>query len=117
MTKKDIQFLARSSYRGNKLDERTVTGFVSHLDRKAIKTYLRQLKTLERQRIVFLALTSTKLYNDHREIFEKMFPEKEILVHVDQSLILGVRIQSNDMIYEQSLRNCLENILNVYSSA
>ena len=112
MTKKEIEILAKDSYINNTLDEKKVLEFASYMDRKTLKSYLRALKAVEKKKNVIIALPDTKSYNTSKEIFEEVFSGKNILVQEDSSLLLGLRITDNDMIFEKSLRNSLESMIN-----
>lgn len=111
MTKKEIKILAQESYSGRNLDEKKVMEFSSYMDRKTVKRYLRAVKTIEKQKNVIIATASIKSYNTNKELFEELFENKNIIPEEDPSLLLGLRITDNDMIYEKSLDSSFENIL------
>ena len=41
----------------------------------------------------------------------KLFPEKSIQFKEDKSLIGGIKIIDNDLIYEANIKNTLENLV------
>jgi len=111
MTKKNIKELAKYSYIHNTLDERKVNKIAKLMDRKMLKSYLRELKAIEKQNTVIIATSDRKSYNTGKQIFERMFSNKHIIVKEDPTLLLGVRIIDADMIYEKSLDNSLHAML------
>lgn len=44
-------------------------------------------------------------------MIKRLFPNKEIKFKVDSSLISGVKIVSEDMVYDFNLKNTLEEIV------
>src|SRR5438034_8728193 len=112
MTKKEVEILAKDSYINNQLDEKKVMEFASYMNRKDVKSYLRVLKAIEKKKNVIIALPGTKSYNTGKEIFEDVFSGKNISIEEDLSLLLGLRITDNDMIFEKSLKHSLESMVN-----
>ena len=106
MTKREIKRLAEQSYKT--LDEEKVKKISSLLSRKDLKEYIRQLKFLEQQQEVIIALPNLKSYNKNDKIFEMVFKNKRIIFQEDPTLILGTRITDNDMVYDFSLKTRLE---------
>lgn len=111
ITKKEIQILAKDSYTNNQLDEKKVLEFSSHMDRKALKAYIRALSAIEKKNNVIIATPSVKSYNTNKEVFEQVFAGKNIIAEEDKSLLLGLRVTDNDMIFEKSLKQILENMV------
>src|SRR5438445_1957155 len=111
MTKRDIKKLAQASYIDEELDEKTVFTISEKLNRKNIKEYINALKRIEKQKEVIIALPDIKSYNKNDKFFATLFEKKNITYQEDQSLILGVKITDNDMIYDMTLKSILdENI-------
>lgn len=110
MTISDTKALVEASYTNEVLDEKKVMDYASHMNRKMLKTYVRFLKEYEKSRNVIIALASIKSYNTNRKLFEDGFKGKTITTLEDKSLISGILIQDNDMIFESSLNNTLENL-------
>jgi len=102
MTKRDIRKLAQASYKV--LDEGKVAKISSLLKRKDLKEYIRQLRLLEKQQEVIIALPAINGYNKPGSFFEQLFSNKRITYQEDSSLLLGVRITDNDMVYDINLK-------------
>jgi len=111
MTKKQLHTLVKESYTGNELDEKKVHIITSKLKRKDLKSYIRALKLTENKKLVTVALPSAKIYNATKQIFFDLFPGKTITMSEDRLLMLGGRVQADDMVYDFSLRRKLEDIL------
>ncbi len=111
MTKKQIKRLAQESYTSNTPDEAKIATFASHMNRKTVKKYLNQLKAIEKSHNVLIALPNLKSYNIDKKTLENLFKNKKIIIQEDPSLIVGMRITDNDMVFEQSLTSSLERIV------
>ncbi|MDE2026122.1 MAG: hypothetical protein KGJ07_06515 [Patescibacteria group bacterium] len=111
MTKKQIKTLVVESYTRDQLDENKVNRIAKVLSRKDLKTYIRGLKLEEKKRVVTVALPSASVYNNTKKIFLDLFPGKTVSFQEDKLLMLGGKVQANDMVYDFSLRNKLENFI------
>lgn len=111
MTKRLLQQLVLVSYENDKLDPGKVDEIAKRLDKKDLKAYIRALKLMEQQKKVYVALPSASVYNKSRKDLESFFPKKELVFQEDPSLLLGVRLIDNDMVYEVSLENKLKKVL------
>lgn len=109
----DIKFIKKlslASYTNEKLDEKKVNTIVKKLSKSELKSYIKFLKNLEKQKTVYIYLSKmdTQIQNE----FDKMFKDKKIIIQEDKSLIAGFKIIDNDIIYEQNIKN---NMLNIVS--
>lgn len=113
MTKKQIKLLTRASYsKDDLLAARNVERIADRLTREDLKRYLRALKSIEKQRTVTVVVPEMRL-NDRQNIekkFKELFKDKNIAIQTDSSLIVGLKIINNDLIYELSLRNTFDRI-------
>ena len=111
MSNKFIKSLALASYTKEQLDEVKIGRIVKKLTRLELKQYIKALKTVEKQTnvYVYLANSAKQLAADQ---FSKLFPDKKIVIKEDKSLIAGIRIVDNDQVYEQNLKNNLNNLVN-----
>lgn len=112
MTKKQIKLLAKASYSKDGLAGRNVTRIADRLTREDLKRYLRALKGIEKQRTVTVVVPGVRL-NDRQNIekkFKELFKDKNIAIQTDPSLIVGLKIINNDLIYELSLRDTFARI-------
>lgn len=107
MNIKKIKTLVLASYTDKRLNVDKVNKIAGLLTRKDLKTYIKVLKSYEKKNTVIVNLPF--LYND-KKIFDKMFKGKKIIYKEDPSLIAGVRIINNDIVYEHNLKNTLEDI-------
>lgn len=110
MTKKKIKELAQISYSKNNLDEKKAYRITNLLNRKELKQYLKELKKIESKKSVEIILSKTPTKKS-KKMFENLFPDKKIIYNIDKSLMLGVRITNNDLIYEMSLKNTFQNLV------
>ncbi len=107
MSIKKIKMLVLASYIDKKLDPDRINKIVKLLTRKDLKVYIKLLKNYEKQNTVIVSLPF--LYNDKKK-FSKIFKGKKIIYKEDTSLMTGVKIVNNDIVYEYDLKNTLEDI-------
>lgn len=109
MTRKEIKKLAQDCYTDNKLDEKQIEKIGALLSRKDVKEFIRCLKQIEKKHNLYVALTDTNIYNQNKNLFKDLAKGKEIIFQENPSLLLGMQIINDDMIYEMSLQNRLES--------
>lgn len=105
MRKKKIKLLTAYCYKNNQLDEKKVFDIAKHLKRRDLKKFVKELKYAEAKKNVMVTLP---LQNYNKELFARKFPDKNILFKYDPGLILGVKIEYNNNVYDFSLKNILE---------
>lgn len=111
MTKKQIKQLALQSYSKNELDQQKVFRIAKLLKRKDLREYIRTLKNLEREKTVTVVLPEIKVdKKDLDKQFRTAFPNKKIKYELDPSLLVGVRIIDNDLVYDLNLRDTLKQL-------
>lgn len=108
MNKKKIDKLVLASYSNNFLNRKRVNKISTLLSKADLKKYINQLKLTERRKSLIVCSPTNN--QDFRK-FEELFPNKKILFTKDSSLMLGVRIIDNDIVYEFTLRNSLDKII------
>ncbi len=108
MDKKKLKELVSASYDGKVLQEDTVMQITQTLNRKMLKAYIRALKSWENKQTVII---TTPEENSDIKTLSTLFLDKNVTHAIDPSLILGVKIQDNDMIYEMSLKNRFDTML------
>ncbi len=112
MTKKQIERLVLESYAGNSMDTRRVEKLTSGISRGDLKIYIRALKNWERKTSIEIITPDERYQKDLKlSMIKRLFPNKEIKFKVDSSLISGVKIVSEDMVYDFNLKNTLEEIV------
>lgn len=109
MNKRKIVTLAKASYTNNKLDKSKVEKIAPYLTRTELKQYIKVLKIEEMKRTITITVPFGK-EEIYKKEFENRFPDKNILIQTDPSLIVGVRILRGDMLYKMDLRDNLEAI-------
>lgn len=109
MNKKKIDKLIAVSYKGSDLDQKKVNKIASLISRSDLKKYISglNLKELEKSLII-----SSPMNNQYSKKFEILFPNKKIIFKKDPTLMLGMKIIDNDTVYEFTMKNSLDKILN-----
>lgn len=107
MNKKIIDKLVLGSYSNDTLDKKKVNQIASIISRSDLKKYINRLKMTEKKKNVFV---STPLNNQDLKKIAKLFPNKKIILVQDPSLMLGIKIVDNDIIYEFTLKSALDKI-------
>lgn len=108
MNRQTLKQLVIESYDNGELDASKVSRIADLLTKKELRLYIRALKNWEREHKVVIEVPHDNGMNFDE--LQGMFPEKKIVVNVDPSLILGMRLKDNDDIYEMSLKNTLDKI-------
>jgi len=108
MKRKIIDKLVAQSYKQNDLDEKKVNKIAALLSKSDLKRYINGLKLQDMKKSL---IVSTPINNQDLKKFQKLFPNKKIAFTKDPSLMLGIRIVDNDMVYEFTLKNTLHKII------
>lgn len=108
MTKKKIDKLILASYSHNFLNRKRVNKISTLLSRSDLKKYINGLRLTEKRKSLTIL---SPINNQDLRKFERLFPNKKILFTKDPSLMLGVRIVDNDIVYEFTLKNSLDKII------
>ena len=108
MNRKNIKTLAIASYSKGNLDKRIVNKIANLLSRKELRYYINVLKSLERKKTLIVSISTKKSF--FKTELSKVYPGKKIIFEYDPSLLAGVRIINDDLIYEMSIKNTLERI-------
>lgn len=109
MNKKKINNLVLASYKGNFLIQKNVNRIATILSKSDLKKYINGLRLTESKKSLIVSTPTN--YQDLKK-FEKLFPHKKIIFKKDPTLMLGMEIIDNDIVYEFTLKNSLEKILN-----
>ena len=109
MSKKLLKQLINYSYKENILSVENVNKVASLLSRKDLRYYLKGLKIQERKVVVFIDVPMNNI--DIKDKLRGVFPNKKIVLNIDPSLILGVKIIDDDMLFEVNVKNSLNKIL------
>ncbi|MBF8250087.1 MAG: hypothetical protein HW400_688 [Candidatus Levybacteria bacterium] len=109
MNSKKIDKLITISYKGSNLDQKKVNKITSLISKSDLKKYINGLKLVESKKS--LIISSPGNDQDLRK-FGKIFPNRKIVFQKDPTLLLGVRIADNDLVYDFTLKNSLDRIIN-----
>jgi hypothetical protein len=107
MDKKKIDKLIKISYKN--IDEEKVEEIGPLLSKADLKRYIQRLKSAENENNLII---SSPIDNQYEKRFQKLFPNRKIVFIKDPSLILGVKIVDNDKIYDFTLKDSFEKIIN-----
>lgn len=108
MNSKMMNKLIAASYKGSFLDQKKVNKVSTLISRSDLKKYINGLKLMESKKNLII---SYPIENQDLKKIQKLFSHKKIILQKDPSLILGVRIIDNDLIYDFTLKNSLDKIL------
>ena len=109
MNSKKIDKLIEASYKENSLDQKKVNKITSLISKSDFKKYINGIKLIEKKKSLII---SGLISNQDLKKFEKLFPNKKIILKKDPSLMLGVRVVDNDIVHEFTLKNSLDRIIN-----
>lgn len=108
MNRNTLKKLVLESYIDGELDPQKVNKIADLLSRKELKLYIKALKNWERENSITVDLPDENMV--FLEQIQTLFPDKKIVMQVDPSLLLGMKLQHNDDIFEVSLKNTLDKI-------
>lgn len=108
MNRQTLKQLVISSYSNGDLDAKKVNKIAGLLSKPEMKLYIRALKNWEKQNKITIEVANDGGFNV--EELQDVFPDKKLVINVDSSLLLGMRLTDNDDLYEMSLKNSLEKI-------
>jgi F0F1-type ATP synthase delta subunit len=109
MNKKKIDKLIAISYRNDNLDQKIINKIATLISKSDLKKYINGLKLAENKKTLFIS-TPSKDFNIKK--FRNLFPNKKIVLKEDSSLLLGIEVVDNDIVYEFTLKNSLDKIIN-----
>lgn len=104
-----IKQLVKESYTNDELDEKKVEMIASKLQRPGLKMYLKELQRKEQKKHVIIT-TAKQLSVQEEEKVGKLFPQKKVLFQTDETLISGIRVLDNDIIYEKNISQALNDM-------
>ena len=110
MTKKQLKKIAIESYTNGQLNEKKVKKIANFLSRQNLKEYIKILRELEKAKQVIVFVPRLYKNRDIEKQLSNVFGGKKIVFKEDSSLIAGLRVEDNDLTYELSLENTLENL-------
>ncbi len=108
MQRNILKKLVIESYVDGELNAQRVNEIADFLDRNDLKLYIKALKNWEKEQSIIVDMPLE--INEFQEEIKALFPDKKIVMRIDPSLLLGLRLQANDDLYEISLNNTLNKI-------
>ena len=111
MTIREIKELAEQSFANGNLDVKIIKRTIALLGKKHLKAYIKFLKKLENERVVWVFTPMDKVEDKITGKIKSMFPNKKIEYVADPSLIAGLRVVDNDLVYEFNLKDFLDNVI------
>lgn len=110
MKSKIIKELVLASYTNGNLDTEKVEKIAHMLNRALLKMYIRTLKNHESFMSVSVD-SAFELDDVTKDELIGLFPDKNITYNTDPSLISGIKITKDDILYEMSIRGTLDEIM------
>jgi F0F1-type ATP synthase delta subunit len=111
MTIKQIKNLAMASYSNNSLDVKKINRISKFLNRTQLKRYIQFLKNFEKSKTVIVTMSQLNVKSGLESELKKIFPGKKLQFFEDKSLLAGLKLTDNDIIYDFNLKNTLENLV------
>ncbi len=110
INKKLLKQLILISYKRGELDNVVVSEIADKLSRQDLKQYIRALKNAEKLRNVYIE-SPLEMPKSLSATIKNSFPDKNIVNINNPSLLVGTKIVYNDDVFEMSLKNSLETIV------
>lgn len=112
MKKKEIKAVALKSFVRNNLNPKKVKLFASKMTRKQLRDYVKYLKFYDaKNKITIVVPRLDMVKKTDLRIFTKFYADKKVIFKEDPSLLLGIRIINNDLVYDLNLKDSFENIM------
>ncbi len=108
MNRQTLKQLVIESNSYGELDAAKVNKIADLLTKKELKLYIKALKNWERQTKIFIDVPNDSGLNV--DDLNDLFPNKKMVVSIDPTLLLGMRLQDNDDVFEMSLKHTLDKI-------
>lgn len=111
MNKKILNKLVENSLTRESLDPKKVERIAGILSRKELKSYITALKKWEMKKEIVI-ISPVALKKDTEKELKKMFKNKTIINKIDPTLLVGIRVIDNDLVYNLTLKDTLDNFTN-----
>ena len=111
ITTKQIKKFAKTSFTNKDLDIKKVNRITKLLNRSELKIYIKAIKSYQNSKTITLITSKITEKNNLLKQLSKLYPNKNIVIKEDKSLIGGIKIVDNDMIHESNIKNNLENLI------
>lgn len=114
MTNKQIKKLAEESFVKQNLNQKKVNLITRSIKRSDMKKYIKALKVIERKNTIYVVFPVQEEKNSIEyalKTLKNMYPFKKAECMIDPSLMAGVKIINDDLIYDFNMKNTLHNIM------
>lgn len=108
MKRQVLKKMVIDSYLDGELDAKKINKIANLLSKKELRLYIKALKNWEKEHSIILEVADDKKIELGG--FQDIFPDKKVVVKVDPSLLLGMKLYNNDDIFEMSLKNTLDKV-------
>ena len=115
MAKNDTNELIKNSITNGKIDDEKTNKIANNLNRKSLKQYVRILKKFEKSKKVIVEIPLASKDEFIKDIAE-LFPNKTVIIREDPTLLLGLRITSEDDVLELNLKHEFEKLIQYISN-
>lgn len=113
MKRKIIKKLAENSFTKENVDEKKVKKFENYFSRADLKVYIKDLKSIRSDKIVKVTVANEDGIKELDKYFKRIYPNKKIVVSIDEDLINGVRVEEQNNEYEFSIKSFMEEAYKV----
>lgn len=114
LKKSKIKKLAIESFSNSELNAPRVKKIAKHLKRSELKLYIKALKQVNSKKTVTLVVPDDGI-ESVAGVAAKLriaYPDKKILIKTDPTLIAGIKVINDDLIYEVSIKQMLDDLVN-----
>ncbi len=108
MNRGTLKKLVLESYDDGELDPQKVNKIADLLSKSELKLYIKALKNWEKEHSIIIDMPRENVV--YQEQIQTLFPDKKVVMQFDPTLLLGMKLQENDDIYEMSLKKTLNKI-------
>lgn len=116
MIKKQIKQLAKASFTRGNIDSKKALRVARMLKKGELREYIKYLKTQISANKVRVLIPDLEKIDEIKikKNFERIFPDKKILIEQNPELLLGIKVIDNDKIYDFNLRNSFDNMIEYF---
>ncbi len=110
ISKAKIKKLVQASFKNNQIDPNRTARIAKLLKGRELKDYIKFLKRFEEGNTVTLIVPDDKISNVPLivEKIKKAYPGKRLQIKTDPNLIGGMKVINDDLIYDFSIKDILE---------
>ncbi len=109
MNKSFLKKVVQASFVNGVLDEANVSRITKSLSYSELKNYTTLLKR-ELAKLSVVVVSATSLTSEQQVETKTLYPGKSVSFKTDSTLLGGVRVIENDMIYENNIATTLHRL-------